>query len=523
MINELLMFKLIVALAGILSLFLCFFAHFKLKGAPGVRPYKAATLLSSLFAFFYVFELSSTSLRDIKLWIMMEYLVMPFIPALLFIMCSEYVGQKLKIWVYYFLFSIPCFTIFMHATNNLHHLYYSSVGLRSDAPFPIARLEYGPFFYIHALYLFLCLAVSVLTLARQLKSASFIFRIQILAMIAGLIFPILANYFYLNGLSPYGIDLGPVSMSLSYIFHCIALLSFKMFNVTPIFRDTVFDRMKEGVIVLNQNGIILDYNQAMLPIIPSLHTAVIGKPMIEILSDNSSLQTIIDTEENCDYKWIYNNKTIYHQVQFSEVLNKNSLKVGQIVTFVNITEKIKLQEQLKQLASIDGLTQVYNRTYFLKLSNELLHTKTPERISLSLIMFDIDHFKRVNDDYGHETGDIVLSHIATIAKKCIQESDIIGRYGGEEFVILLPNTTREEAYILANIIRVKALESPSYTNNTIIQTTLSLGVSHTLVTQPSIDTIKNLMREADQALYTAKKNGRNNVQIYLEDDAKQTI
>ncbi|MGG0738853.1 histidine kinase N-terminal 7TM domain-containing protein [Niallia taxi] len=523
MINELLMFKLIVAIAGILSLFLCIFAHFKLKGAPGVRPYKAAALLSALFAFFYVSELSSTTLSDIKLWIMMEYLVMPFIPALLFIMCSEYVGQKLKTWVYYLLFSIPCFTIFMQATNNLHHLYYSSVGLSSDAPFPIARMEYGPFFYIHALYLFLCLVVSVLTLARQLKSASFIFRIQILAMMAGLVFPVLANYFYLNGLSPYGIDLGPVSMSLSYIFHCIALLSFKMFNVTPIFRDTVFDRMQEGVIVLNQNGIILDYNQAMLPIIPSLHAGAIGKPITEILEDNSSLQAIIDIEENCDYKWIHNNKTIYHQVQFSEIQSENLLKVGQIVTFVNITEKIELQEQLKQLASIDGLTQVYNRTYFMKLANELLHTKIHEGGSLSLIMFDIDHFKKVNDDHGHETGDIVLSHIARIAKKCIQESDIIGRYGGEEFVILLPNTTKDEAYMLANIIRVKALESPSNSNNTVIPTTLSLGVSHTLVTPSSTGTIKHLMREADQALYTAKRNGRNNVQIYLKADSKQTM
>lgn len=523
MYNELILYKILVIIAGSLSLSLFIFSFFKLKGAPGARSYKYATLFSSLFSFFYVFELTSSSLKTIKLWVSMEYLVMPFIPAFIFLMCSEYVGQKISSRNYYILFSFPCFTIFMQATNDLHHLYYSSVALRSDVPFPIIKLEYGPFFYIHALYMFFCLAISILTMVQQLKNASLMFRIQILTMTAGLIFPIIANYFYLNDLGPYGIDLGPVSMSLSFIFHSISLLSFKMFNVIPIFRDTVFERMKEGVIVINQNSVILDYNYAILPIIPTLNSYVIGKSLNEVLLDNQKLKEIIEKGADCDYEWQQGNDKVYHQVQFSLVLDKRLRIIGKIVSFVNITEKIEMQEKLKQIASIDGLTQVYNRTYFLKRSEELITSLCKNEINVSLIMFDIDFFKKINDEYGHESGDIVLCHVVKLAQATIRKEDIIGRYGGEEFIILLPHTSLEEAYNLANVIRIKVSESFTAVHEMNIRTTLSLGVSH-LAFNSGNDAgiaIQSLMREADQALYNAKRSGRNNAQMVLKEFIQQ--
>ncbi|WP_306010460.1 histidine kinase N-terminal 7TM domain-containing protein [Bacillus sp. MMSF_3328] len=518
MTNELILYKSLVALSGVLSLCLCLFAFYKLKGAPGVKPYIIATILSSLFSFFYVFELSSSTLKGIKLWLSMEYLVMPFIPAFIFLMCAEYAGQKLKPWVIYILFLFPSATIFMHATNGLHHLYYKAVELRNDAPFPIADLEYGPFFYVHAFYMFICLTVSVLTLLLRLKGASLLFRIQLMAMAAGLVFPILANYFYLNDLSPYGIDLGPVSMSLSYLFHWVALMSFKMFDVTPILRDTVFDRMKEGVIVLNRKGAILDYNSAMVPIMPFLKPSVIGKPFKEAFSGFRILEEIIENGMDCDYEWIRDGKKIHHQVQMSDVEDKNGHQIGRIISFVNITEKILIQEQLKELASIDGLTQVYNRTYFMKQSLESLGGISPNGGDVSLIMFDIDHFKKINDEYGHETGDLVLSHVARVAKESIRAADVIGRYGGEEFIILLPDTSFDEACDLAEAIRLNVSEQYTKLGQVYVHATLSLGVSHLfLFPQVLDDPIQFLMREADQALYAAKRNGRNNVQRFVRE------
>ncbi|MFJ8246244.1 histidine kinase N-terminal 7TM domain-containing protein [Peribacillus asahii] len=513
--HELWMYMLVVIIAGSLSLFLCLYAQLKLKDAPGAKPYIIVTLLSAIFTFSYACELASTTLEQIKFWLNMEYLALPFIPVFILLMCFEYVGQKLKHWMYYLLFVIPINTIFMHSTNDLHHLYYTSVELRSDSPFPIIKLEWGPWFYIHAIFLFLCLMISVLILLMQLKKSVFRFQMQILMMIAGLIVPIIANHFYLNGLSPYGIDLGPVSMSISFLFHGAALLSFQMFNVAPIARDTVFENMKDGIIVLNQNGVIVDYNHAMLNALPILNNHVIGKALLDVLNGDKQLVDIIYHKQEGDYELCLDGKMIHYHIRFSPVRNKNNLPIGQIITFVDVTERVYMQKELQQLASMDGLTQVFNRTFFMKKAELLFDTLTMSGGNLSVIMFDIDHFKKVNDTFGHEAGDAVLTQIVSVAKENLREIDFMGRYGGEEFIICMPDTLLPEAYERANAIREKISESYTCINDKQICVTSSFGISFAqIVAGDHSQSIQILTREADLALYAAKGKGRNCVELY---------
>jgi PAS domain-containing protein len=287
--QELTMYIVAVIAAGLLSTFLCCYSILKVKGAPGARYYSLVTLLSAFFSFSYVFELTSGSLEQMKFWLRLEYLALPFIPVFTLFMCFEYVGQKIKKWIYYSLLAIPFLTIFLNSTNDLHHLYYKNMELRTDTPFPILKLEGGPGFYVHSVFVFICIMFSVIILLMQLKKSLFRFKMQILTMTAGLIVPIVANYFYLNGLSPYGIDLGPVSMSITFLFHGAALVSYQMFNVAPIARDTVFASMREGVIVLNHSGAIVDYNNAVKKVLPRLNQHVIGRKLTDILDGNVQL------------------------------------------------------------------------------------------------------------------------------------------------------------------------------------------------------------------------------------------
>lgn len=118
---------LMILLAGILSLVLCIFSYLKLRNAPGGRFYTIVTLLSAIFSFAYALELSSHTLEEIKLWLGIEYLVMPFIPSFILLMCLEYSSVKLRLRFVFLLFAIPLITIFAHHTNELHHLYYTSV------------------------------------------------------------------------------------------------------------------------------------------------------------------------------------------------------------------------------------------------------------------------------------------------------------------------------------------------------------------------------------------------------------
>ncbi|MBU8730253.1 diguanylate cyclase [Cytobacillus oceanisediminis] len=514
--HELWMYILILTFSGGLSLSLCLFAHFKLRNAPGAGPYKILTLLSAIFAFSYAFELSGSTLAEIQFWLGIEYLFMPFIPVFTLLMCLEYAGHKLGKRLYFSLFIIPILTIFMHHTNKLHHFYYSAVRLRENTPFPVLDLEYGFWFYVHAIFLFVCLMFSMIILLLRLRRSFWRFRMQILLMTAGLAVPIVANHYYLNDLSPYGIDLGPVSMSISFILHGIALFSFQMFNLAPIARDTVFESMKEGVIVLNQNGAIVDFNQAMLPVMPDLKQSAIGKHIHDVLHGNSTLRKVICSGKNGDYVWENEGEQVHFQVQFSPVYSLNKDPIGRIISLADVTEKVNMQKTLKRLASIDSLTQIYNRAYFLSEMESSLSTLSPGS-DVSLIMFDIDHFKHVNDTYGHEAGDLVLVQIAGLVKNSLRKRDIIGRYGGEEFMIYLPDTPAHDAHLLIEAIRLDIAGSPIIVDDNRISITSSFGLSHTNVSADNLDNpSKILLKHADLALYDAKRNGRNNVQRYGE-------
>ncbi len=514
--NEVFVYIVVVVIAGILSSLLCLYAKIRLKDVPGVKPYILMTLFSAIFTFSYAFELSSTSLEKMLLWLSVEYLALPFIPVFILLMCLEYVGQKLHQWMYYILYLIPILTIFMHATNKLHHLYYTSIRLNSESPFPLLELEYGPWFYVHSIFFFLCFMISIISLLMELrKTKQFRFRMQIILMVAGIMVPIIANYFYLNDLSPYGIDLGPVSMSISFIFHGTALLSYQMFHVTPVARDTVFEAMKEGVIVLNQNGMIVDYNNAMSVVIPTLNSQCIGRSIVDVVGIETNLAEIILLEKECDYKVGLSGKNTYYHIRFSTVTNKNNNKIMKIITFVDVTERVNLQEKLKYLASIDGLTQVYNRSFFMQESVKLVDALNVDGGNVSIIMFDIDHFKKVNDTFGHEAGDLVLAQIAKVAKESVRTSDIMGRYGGEEFIICLPDTSLMVAYKIAEAIRTNIVETAVPYIDREISVTSSFGISTASIRhRDHSQTLQTLMREADQALYGAKRKGRNCVELY---------
>ncbi|TWT27110.1 histidine kinase N-terminal 7TM domain-containing protein [Planomicrobium sp. CPCC 101110] len=512
---ELIKYILVVALGGGISLSLAIYAFLKLSNAPGGKYFVLATASSAVFTLAYAFELASTTLEEIKFWLKIEYIALPFLPLFILLMCFDYVGQRVKREVKNTLFAIAALTVFMQTTNDFHHFYYTTVGLKEDSPFAIADLVGGPWFYVHSLFLYGCIGASMAILFKQIKNKVFQFRMQVLLMMAGVLVPVIASFFYLSGVSPHGIDLGPVFMSVSFILHGIALLPLQMFNVAPIARDTIFESMEEGAIVLNRDNIIVDYNKASLKVLPVLQNRAIGKRIGEVLSGSRLLERIILREQKCDYELYINEELLHFQIRFSPVRNKNDILVGKIVTFVNVTERVEMERALKQLASIDGLTQVFNRTCFLEKAEEAFGRLSHQGGLASVIMFDIDHFKRVNDTYGHATGDTVLTYIAQSAKESLQETDILGRYGGEEFVICLPNTSMEAAQEVADDFRKQISESYLLIDGKRIDLTLSFGVSEVQIEAGDFsNSIQAVMGEADQALYLAKEKGRNRVELF---------
>jgi diguanylate cyclase (GGDEF)-like protein len=172
---------------------------------------------------------------------------------------------------------------------------------------------------------------------------------------------------------------------------------------------------------------------------------------------------------------------------------------------------VKLQNELKELASVDPMTKLYNRRYFTKTSKQILKLAHRDKTELSLIMIDIDKFKNINDTYGHAVGDEVLIKFADILKESQRKSDIVCRFGGEEFVILLPETNIEGAENVAQKIREKTQATILDISDTTLSFTASLGVSCVQIN--SEKNIEAALNRADEALYEAKNSGRNKVII----------
>ncbi|WP_050183934.1 histidine kinase N-terminal 7TM domain-containing diguanylate cyclase [Domibacillus robiginosus] len=514
--HHILMYVLVLITGASVSIFLGIYSFKKIRNAPGGKYFCAAAFLSALFAAAYSFELTSTSLERILFWVAVEYIAIPFLPTVILLMCIDYTGRKLKRWMNAILFSIPLLTLLLHWTNSFHHLYYTSVGLRTDASYPVAKLEGGPWFWIQTVYLYFCLLVSVSILLWQLKKVSFRFQAQIFLMVIGLLIPPAATLFYLNGWSS-GIDLGPISMCLSFLFHGAALLWFQMFDVVPIARETVFESLEEGVMVLNKNEVIVDYNQALKMVLPSLTVHMIGKPLEEVIRSKERLAAIIQRGQESDYQLTRGGRELHFHIRFASMKNKRKEIIGRIITFINVTERVEMEKQLQKLARMDGLTGVLNRTFFLEQAEAACQRLKKEDGSVSIIMLDIDHFKRVNDTFGHEAGDLVLKKLTHIVRENIQPNDLLARYGGEEFIIFLPDVSLFKAHERAEVIRTAIAEAAIFINEETLHITSSFGLSYAQLEPFETDSpVQMLMREADQALYTAKRNGRNRVQVFKQ-------
>lgn len=176
----------------------------------------------------------------------------------------------------------------------------------------------------------------------------------------------------------------------------------------------------------------------------------------------------------------------------------------------------KANTRLEELSNKDGLTNIYNRRYFIDLLDKELDRARRYRSRLSFLMVDIDNFKKFNDTYGHLIGDMVLTEVAHLLQAGLRKTDTVARYGGEEFALLLPETDSKGARAVAERYRVQVQAHKFGSEQEPLRVTISLGVSH--YPSPGIETVDDIIRVADDALYQAKRNGRNRVEPALAGD-----
>tara|TARA_R110000737_G_scaffold239065_2_gene251091 strand:+ start:789 stop:2048 length:1260 start_codon:yes stop_codon:yes gene_type:complete len=189
-----------------------------------------------------------------------------------------------------------------------------------------------------------------------------------------------------------------------------------------------------------------------------------------------------------------------------------------IIFFVLLLRQFKIRRALKSLAKTDSLTLLANRRAFFDNGYIYMERALLANSELSVLMLDIDHFKKVNDSFGHDVGDKVICHVAALASETMRSRDFLARIGGEEFAAILPDANIEQARAIAERIREKIQDHSNEHRVNDIQTTVSIGLASINDVRESFD---SLLHAADMAMYQAKANGRNQVFSYISESKKK--
>ena len=226
--------------------------------------------------------------------------------------------------------------------------------------------------------------------------------------------------------------------------------------------------------------------------------------------DKETIKNLLNTiRKNQIWIGIIKNKTKDGREFWLEqtIIPKIDEKNHSLKKYLSVSIDITDKKLLEEMASIDKLTGIYNRRMLDEFLQKTIDVVSRHNEELSLIIIDIDYFKNVNDTYGHVEGDNVLFQVSKIISENLRSSDIFGRYGGEEFLIICTKTDKNSAFILAEKLR-NAIKNHEFPN--VGEKTISLGIAEF----EKNDKVKSLLEKADLALYKAKNNGRNKTIIY---------
>ncbi|BAL23258.1 diguanylate cyclase with PAS/PAC sensor [Azoarcus sp. KH32C] len=265
---------------------------------------------------------------------------------------------------------------------------------------------------------------------------------------------------------------------------------------------TIIHGAGEGIVVTDNHGDIVLVNPAAERLLEKPASQIVEEGFIHILDNPDEMRTWLGEDAtHAAVTTEYKGRIL--QVFASTILGSENNVVGSAALLRDITEEKRLEEELRRLSTTDGLTGLYNRRHLdATLATEYVRS-TRTGASLAVVMFDIDHFKKFNDTYGHDQGDRVLQAVARNFRDALRKYDLACRYGGEEFVGILPNTTLDGAFSVAERLRcdIEAAEVDG------LKVTISLGVA--AFPEISVAGPEGLIEAADAALYGSKEAGRN--------------
>lgn len=470
----------------------------------------------------FIFEILGVELETKILFANIQFLGITAIPIAFLTLIIEITGrgQKLRHLIYFLeVFFLIANTIIW--TDSLHHWFRISPHVDTTrGPFPILVNTYGFwFYYVQTPIYYLIHFLSLVIIVQAFIFSSNPYRSQAGILLMSFILPLLVDGLYIVGITPIrDFNFSSAALSISGILIAFALFQYRLFDIVPMANDLIVNNFSAGVVVLDPLNRIIEINPRACRIVHANPKEAIGKPLADVLWFANELVFDPNIEQR--------NVTIqhsepdgvnhYYDVTTTVVKNRRDRMAGTLITIRDVTERQRMLMEARILATTDPLTGAYNRRHFFEsLETELARAyrySTP----LAVIMFDIDDFKQFNDKYGHSVGDEILIMLTKTCQAHLRNFDLLCRYGGDEFVILLPQTNSTLAVNVADRLCQLISDLRIAANGDLISITASIGVAaYNGQTEITPD---KLMQLADDAMYQAKGNEKNQVAVINFED-----
>jgi diguanylate cyclase (GGDEF)-like protein len=314
----------------------------------------------------------------------------------------------------------------------------------------------------------------------------------------------------------HGLELGAVDyihkpfiapLLLQRIKKHVTLMDYQKIAVVSVATVSAMNHIREGFVLVDVDNNYLTSNPAMAKMLPGITKLSKGESIFLAKGWPEELNSI---EHGSVEFSITDESTRYLRAGISPVFIGNKQFIGRIFLFTDITDNINFLTGIEKAAYTDALTGLYNRKHFLELAEADIQRAARINQSIYMAMADIDSFNRINDIYGHTAGDMVLKTASDVIRQTIRTYDLVGRYGGEKFIVMLAISKETEVYKLTERIRTNLERACTDYEGDEIKITCSIGVAQ-LLTE---DTLETVIQKADEALCVAKNSGRNMVKFH---------
>jgi len=504
--------SILFAILCLCQIILFFIARFVMTRCEGEKriSFISLVVVISLVVLGYMLEITSDMNSGGLTSLKVTFIGLLFITPVCLVFTTNYCEVKINKIIMGVLFVIPAILLALVWTTESHQLIYISLTYVIDAPVRYMIAVEGPLYFLVNLYPMCCAAASLAILLYRLVTWDKRYRMGLALLSAGICVPMIAQVLFMLNLNVYNINYTPVSMTIVSIFFYLGVSRFQLFDLLPHAKEIALQSIKEAFVLVDKDKRFVHANDAAEKLLSpltslkkgSLIEADEGWPFMLLPDENGEIITPV--EFNTEEKNYYN-------ANISPLLGDEEILQGYIIIIQDITESVVLTKKLEEFAYTDELTGIMNRRHFMILASSQYERAIRQHSDAFIILFDIDHFKKVNDTYGHHIGDRVLRCVSDRIKDTIRPYDLFGRYGGEEFILFVYDIDHENVKNFAERLRTAICGSPM----TFGEVSLTVAASFGVASMSPKGGLEYAIRIADEALYRAKAEGRNRVEFVL--------